>query len=300
MSKKIAVIGSNSFSGAHFIDLLLGSGRYSVIGISRSLEKKSYYLPYKKRKNSGFVFYRADLNKEQSKLRQILKRFKPDYIVNFAGLIEVSSSWKYPEEYFRTNTLAQVSLIKFIADSGFSKKYIHISTPEVYGSCRNATPFHPYNPSTPYAASKAGADMYLSTLIKNTGFNGILTRSTNVYGPGQQLFRIIPKTIISLKLNKTIPLEGGGKAIKSYIHIKDVCEGIILAMEKGQAGGIYHFSPDEGGMKVIDIVKTVCKIMGRDFQKSVKNVPDRIGQDSSYIIDSSKSRKNLHWFPKIG
>ena len=72
-----------------------------------------------------------------------------------------------------------------------------------------------------------------------------------------------------------------------------------MAMEKGQAGGIYHFSPDEGGMKVIDIVKTVCKIMGRDFRKSVRTVPDRIGQDAAYIIDSAKTRHELKWQPKI-
>src|SRR3989344_9024329 len=156
--KKIAVIGSNSFSGAHFIDLLLEKGKYIVIAISRSEEKKSYFLPYKNRKNSEFVFYRADLNREKEKVRQILNRFKPDYIVNFAGLIEVSSSWKFPEQYFQTNTLAQVSFVKFISSSKYLKRYVHISTPEVYGSCLNALENHSYNPSTPYAASKAGAD----------------------------------------------------------------------------------------------------------------------------------------------
>lgn len=296
---KVAVIGSNSFSGAHFIDLLLNSGQNEVIGISRSAEKEPLFLPYKRHKNPSFAFYRADLNRNLRKVSRILEKFKPDYIVNFAGLIEVSSSWQYPEQYFQTNTVAIVALINSLKNAFYLKRYVHISTPEVYGSCRNVLENASYNPSTPYAVSKAATDMYLLALIRQTNFPAILIRSTNVYGPGQQLFRIIPKTIISLKQGSKIPLEGGGKAIKSYLNIKDVCRGIFLAMEKGKNGKIYHFSPEAGGKKVKQIVEVICLLMGYDFRKATRTVKERPGQDKIYVINSNLARKTLNWQPSI-
>lgn len=299
MQIKIAVVGSNSFSGSHFIDLLIEEGKYDIIGLSRSREKTPIFLPYKKHKKPPFKFFRTDLNKDVKETVEILSLFKPDYIVNFAGLIEVASSWKYPQQYIRTNTLAQVSLMTLLSDSVNLKSYIHISTPEVYGSCVNAREDALYNPSSPYAVSKAAADMYLNILENSRKFPARIIRSTNVYGPGQQLFRIIPKTVISLKKGKVIPLDGGGKAVKSYIHIKDVCRGIMAVINKGRDGNIYHFSPDEGGKPVKEIVKIICDLAGGDFKKAVKIAPERLGQDASYIIDSTKARIKLKWKPQI-
>jgi dTDP-glucose 4,6-dehydratase len=153
-------------------------------------------------------------------------------------------------------------------------------------------------PSTPYAASKAAGDLFVFTLVKQYGFPMVMIRSTNVYGKYQQLYRIIPRTAIYLKLGKKVPLQGGGKAIKSYIHIKDVCEGILAALRKGRDGEIYHFSPDDS-ISIHDLVKKVCESMGYDFARSVEPVGERVGQDSRYVIDSSKARKELGWAPKI-
>jgi len=130
--------------------------------------------------------------------------------------------------------------------------------------------------------------------VKNFNFPLIMIRATNVYGAHQQLFKIIPRTIISLKDGKTIPLHGGGVAVKSYIHIRDVSRGELLAMEQGQLGQIYHFSPDQG-ISVRDVVQRLCDALGKDFDESTVSVEERLGQDAVYEIDSTRSRTELGW-----
>ena len=129
MIKKVMVIGSNSFSGSDFIDLLLEKGGYSVIGVSRSPEKSELFLPYKRHKNSGFKFHQVDLNKDMPAIRKITNDFNPDYVVNFASQGEVAPSWKDPAQWFRTNALAITELGNFLKDCRFLKRYVHISSP---------------------------------------------------------------------------------------------------------------------------------------------------------------------------
>ncbi len=289
--KKIVVLGSNSFSGSHFVDLLLNEGDWEVVGVSRSKEKS-------KIKNQNFRFAQIDLNSQRKKLFELFDDFRPEYIINFAGLVEVSSSWNYPEHYFQTNCFAIVSLANFLKEKKYLKRYVHISTPEVYGTTiGRAKEDTKLNPSTPYAASKAAVDLYLMTINKNYNFPVIFIRSTNVYGPGQQAFRIIPKTIISIKKKIKIPLEGGGRAIKSYIHIKDVSHGELIALLKGKDGEIYHISPDRS-ISIRDLVRMICEKMGVSFKNSANIASDRLGQDKAYVLDSSKIR-HLGWMPEI-
>lgn len=296
--KKVLVIGSNSFSGSDFIDLLLEKGEYQVMGTSRSQEKKSLFLPYK-RHNQNFAFHQIDLNHDLEKLAHLIDQFQPAYIVNFAAQSEVGPSWDYPHHWFQTNAVGTTRLANILKDLPYLKSYVHISSPEVYGTCEgNVKEDAPLNPSTPYAASKAAADLSLFTFSKNFPFPLVMIRATNVYGAHQQLFKIIPRTAIYLKLNKTIELHGGGVAVKSYIHIRDVSRGTLLAMEKGRKGEIYHFSPDQG-VAVKDVVETICRKMGVDFAQATKMAPERLGQDKAYTIDSSKARQEFGWMPII-
>jgi len=296
---KVVVIGSNSFSGSDFIDLLLEKGEYKVIGISRSPEKNEIFLPYKRYKNADFKFYQMDLNKDMDNIFDLLNEFKPEYIVNFAAQSEVSPSWEYPEQWFQTNAVAVAKLGSFLRKQKWLKRYVHISSPEVYGTCEGVVKEdYRLNPSTPYAASKAAGDLFLFTLVKNFNFPLVMIRSTNVYGAHQQLHKIIPRSIIYIKLGKTIELHGGGKAIKSYIYIRDVSRGELAAMEKGRIGDIYHFSPDKG-ISIRNLVQIICKKMGVNFEEVTKDVGERLGQDAAYIIDSSKARKEFGWKPEI-
>ncbi len=296
---KIMVIGSNSFSGSDFIDLLLGDKNNKVIGISRSPEKSALFLPYKKYINRNYQFYKIDLNRDYQKLFLILDQFKPAYIVNFAAQSEVAPSWQNPEHWFETNAVAVARLGNYLKDVKYLKRYVHISSPEVYGTCTGTIKENaPLNPSTPYAASKAAGDLFLFTLVKNFSFPLIMIRSTNVYGAHQQLFKIIPRSVISIKLGKKIQLHGGGKAVKSYIHIRDISRGEYLAMLRGRPGEIYHLSPDQG-IAVRDVVKIICNNLTVPFTKATVKAPERLGQDAAYVIDSSKARKELGWKPQV-
>ena len=126
----------------------------------------------------------------------------------------------------------------------------------------------------------------------------VMIRATNVYGARQQLFKIIPRSVIYLRQGKTIELHGGGEAIKSYIHIRDVSRGELAAMENGKDGNIYHLSPDLG-IAVKDMVRAICDSMGKDFDKAVCNVSERLGQDKAYVIDSTRAREELNWAPDV-
>ena len=295
----VLVVGSNSFSGSDFVDLLLEEGKYEVIGVSRSEEKKSLFLPYKAREPKSFQFYRIDLNKDLDQLEKIIDQHQPKYIVNFAAQSEVAPSWKHPHHWFQTNAVSLTQLVNMLKEKGCLKKYVHISSPEVYGTCEGFIDEDtPVNPSTPYAASKAAGDMSLFTFVKNFSFPMVMIRATNVYGPHQQLFKIIPRSIIYMKQKKKIPLHGGGKAVKSYIHIRDVSRGELMAMENGKVGEIYHLSPDQG-VAVKDIVWKLADKLGIRFEEAVDIVEERLGQDKAYTIDSTKARQELGWQPEI-
>ncbi len=305
--RKIVVIGSNSFSGSDLIDLLLDDERNEVIGISRSPEKSALFLPYKRRpfdklrtpQGANFKFYQMDLNKDMPQIIGLLDSFEPGYVVDFAAQSEVAPSWEHPEQWFQTNAVALARLTNALRDRDYLKRYVHISSPEVYGTCEGrVTESAPLNPSTPYAASKAAADLFLFTLVKNFQFPLVMIRSTNVYGAHQQLFKIIPRSVIYLKMGKTIQLHGGGMAVKSYIHIRDVSRGELAAMEKGRPGTIYHLSPDRG-YAVREVVRMICDLMGRDFDTAAIAVGERLGQDAAYVIDSTLAREEFGWYPRV-
>lgn len=296
---KVAVIGSNSFSGSHFINYLLEKTDYEVIGMSRSPEKHPIFLPYKDRGEERFQFFQRNLNHDLEDMIFTFKKENVEYVVNFAAQGMVGQSWDNPIQWFRTNTLGVVDLTNRLRhELPKLKKYVQISTPEVYGSCEKITEDSPYNPSTPYAASKAAGDMFVQTIAKQFNFPGVFTRSTNVYGPAQQLFRIIPRSIVYMKVGKTIELHGGGEAVKSYIHIRDTCDGTLKVMEFGRPGEIYHLSPSSG-YSIKNIVERLCNKLGKDFNKVTKIVGERTGQDSKYVIDSSKARNEFGWSPTI-
>jgi dTDP-glucose 4,6-dehydratase len=297
---KVVVLGANSFSGQDFVDLLLDDPTYTVIGVSRSAERSDMFLKYKTRSDlSRYRYHRLDMNRDAGDLLALLDREQPDAIVNFAAQSEVAPSWEHPEHWFQTNTVALAKLVNHLRKQKYLKRYLHISSPEVYGNCvgrvtENSQP----NPSTPYAASKAAADFLLKTYAKQFGFPLVTVRATNVYGARQQLFKIIPRAAIYLKLGKQIELHGGGRAVKSYIAIRDVSLGEKLALERGRLGHIYHLSPDSG-VEVREAVRLICAHLGYSFEKSTVSVQERPGQDAAYIIDSTKARTELTWQPEI-
>ena len=297
---KILVLGANSFSGQDFVDLLLDDPVHTVIGVSRSPERSALFLKYKLRKDlARYRYVQLDMNREMPALLALLDAEQPEAVVNFAAQSEVAPSWEHPEHWFQTNCVALAELVNHLRRRTYLARYVHISSPEVYGTCtgevREAAPLRP---STPYAASKASADLLLLTYFKQFGFPVVSVRATNVYGARQQLFKIIPRSVVFIRLGKTIELHGGGAAVKSYIHIRDVSRGELAILEKGEPGAIYHLSPSEG-VAVRDVVRKICERMGRRFEDCTVVVGERPGQDAAYVIDSTRARTELGWKPWV-
>jgi dTDP-glucose 4,6-dehydratase len=293
--EKAVVLGSNSFSGSHLVAYLLDQG-LEVLGLSRSPELDRVFLPYLwPEPRTGFRFEQLDLNENGEEVAKCIGDFRPDYVINFAAQGMVAESWLHPEHWYQTNVVANVRLHDSLRHFDFLKKYVHVSTPEVYGSCRgNVTEEAPFNPSTPYAASRAGCELHLRTFIRNYRFPVAFTRSANVFGPGQQLYRIIPRTILYILLGRKLPLHGGGHSVRSFIHIRDVADGTLRVARQGEIGEAYHFSTPRN-ISIRSVVEMICNLMGAKFGDVVEVVDDRPGKDEAYLLDSSKARERLGW-----
>ena len=295
--EKVIVIGSNSFSGSHFVDYTLEQG-LDVIGISRSSEPHSVFVPYKKRKDAPIRFFRCDLNCDLTEIMKIVEDFRPDYVVNFAAQGMVAESWQHPEHWFQTNVV-DVRLHDQLRKCAFLKKYVHISTPEVYGSREGLVRENTnYNPSTPYAVSRAAADMSLMSFYKAYRFPVAFTRAANVYGPGQQLYRIIPRTILFFLIGRKLQLHGGGHSVRSFIHIRDVADGTLRVARESLPGEIYHFSTGHN-ISIRSLVEMIARQLNVSFEEHVEVVGERLGKDAAYLLDSAKAREKLGWRDQI-
>jgi len=296
---KLLILGSNSFAGASFCNSALNNN-YQVLGINRSPETSSIFLPVLENKNNkNYEFIQADINKDIDLILKKIGEYEPNFIVDFAGQGMVAESWDNPDQWYQTNIVAKSKLHKYLIGKTYLKRYVRISTPEVYGSNENLIDetFN-MNPSTPYAISHMATDLSILALHKNFNFPAVIGRFANFYGPHQQLYRIIPKTIISILTSKVLSLHGGGKSVRAFIHAEDVSNAIFKMMYIGDEGEVYHFSPKEF-YSIKDIVMTICDDLGADFDTSISNTPDRAGKDFAYLMDSSKSLNKLQWSPKI-
>jgi len=296
--EKVLVIGSNSFSGASFVEFALRQGA-KVIGTSRSLEPIDALLPYKWRNHRNFEFHQLDLNKDLARIDDLIQTERPAHIVNFAAQSMVGESWKTPEDWFMTNVVSTVKLHDVLRQCDFLKRYVHVSTPEVYGSCSGfVKEDFPFNPSTPYAVSRAAADMSLRTFHSAYNFPVVTTRAANVYGPGQQLYRIISRTILFVLLGKRLQLHGGGVSTRSFIHMADVSDATWRIMLNGSNGDTYHISTSEV-VSIRELVERICNKLQVSFEDHVEMVGERIGKDSAYHLDSSKIRTELGWTDSV-
>jgi dTDP-glucose 4,6-dehydratase len=242
-----------------------------------------------------FTFVRADLNHELDPLLSALDAFQPSAVVNFAAQGMVAQSWQWPGHWYQTNVVANVLFHDQLRQRSWLRHYVHVGTPEVYGNTSGViTEDAPFNPSTPYAASRAACDLHLRTFRQQYAFPVSWTRSANVYGPGQQLYRIIPRTILSIKLGQKLQLHGGGHSIRSFIHIDDVAAATFALATSAPAGKTYHLSTTRF-ISIRDLVAMICDQLGARFADVVNITDDRPGKDAAYTLDSSRARTDLAW-----
>lgn len=296
---KFLVLGSNSFSGATFVSYLAENG-YDVLATSRSDEPHAAFLPYRWREHPGSVrFERIDINQDLDRLDSVLRRERPTHVVNFAAQSMVGESWANPDHWMMTNVVSTVRLHERLRRYDGLERYVHVTTPEVYGSTEGwVSEDQPFNPSTPYAVSRAAGDMSLRTYRQTYDFPVVFTRAANVYGPGQQLFRIIPRTIIAAIGGQKLRLDGGGVSVRVFIHMRDVSDATLRIALNGHLGECYHIS----GYELVSIrllVETILRRLGRRFEDCVEIGPERPGKDTSYTLDSVKLRRELGWRDRI-
>jgi dTDP-glucose 4,6-dehydratase len=297
--QKALVIGSNSFSGSSFCSYLLDQG-IDVFGVSRSQSPQDAMLPYKWGNKKGkFVFTQIDLNQDLNDLESLMRQHQFSTVYNFAAQSMVGESWDKPDDWMQTNVVSMARLAQRLRHMDFIDKYVHVTTPEVYGSTdgwiKEDTPF---NPSTPYAVSRAAGDMLLKIYQESFDIPVVSTRAANVYGPGQQLYRIIPRTIYFLLTGKKLQLHGGGVSTRSFIHMDDVSSATLEIAQSGNVGQTYHISTDRI-ISIRELVEMICSMLGQTFADHVDIAQERLGKDSAYWLDSSKLKSQLSWADTI-
>jgi len=300
--KRFLIIGSNSFSGSYLVKETLRKGFFTH-GVSRSNQPEKVFLPYlwdnKKNELDNFKFSKIDLNLDLDKLIKIIEEDEITHIINFAAQGMVAESWINPGDWYKTNVISQVEFHNKLRLNKNIKKYIHVTTPEVYGDTKGWIKENiNFKPSTPYAVSRAACDMHLMSFFKAYDFPVVFTRAANVYGPGQQLYRIIPRTFLSAITGKKMDLHGGGTSIRSFIHINDVADATLKLALNAKPGSTWHLSTKES-ISIIELVKKIFKLVGSDFNHIVKIGKERLGKDQSYLLDSQSIRDEFEWEDKI-
>ena len=235
-------------------------------------------------------------------IKNILKKYNPSLIFNLAAETHVDRSIDGPKKFIESNILGVFNLLESIRHYKKKIKLIHISTDEVYGDIKNnhkSKEEDPYNPSSPYSASKASSDLLIKSYIRTYKIPAIITNCCNNFGPNQYPEKLIPTIIYNILNEKPIPIYGRGKNVREWIYVKDHCDAIIKIAKKGVIGQNYNI----GSGIVLNNIEIAKKIIS-SFKKINNNinikskihlVKDRPGHDLRYCLDSSKLRNNLKW-----
>jgi len=300
--KKIIVTGGLGFIGSNLIDLLISKNFY-VINVDKVTYSSNYYNTREYKNSKKYKFIKCNI--KDKKFKKILFKYKPTGIFNLAAETHVDRSIDSPKSFIESNIVGVFNLLECFKD--YSKKHnsklIHISTDEVYGDIlkgRSSEKF-PYQPSSPYAASKAASDHLVSSYVRTYKIPAMITNCSNNYGPKQHPEKLIPKLIYNIISNKELPIYGKGTNSREWIYVKDHCEALIKVFEKGKIGNFYNIGSNKNFInlqickKLIQIAKAKINL-GKKVK--VKFVKDRPGHDVRYALNSNKIMKELKWYPK--
>ncbi len=301
--KKIIVTGGLGFIGSNLIDLLLKK-KFFVINIDKATYSSNYYNVKEFKRSKKYKFIKLDI--KNRKFENILFKYKPSGVFNLAAETHVDRSIDNPDSFIQSNIVGVYNLLESFKN--FSKKnkskLIHISTDEVYGDILSgrSDEKYPYQPSSPYAASKAASDHLVSSYVRTYNLPAIVTNCSNNYGPKQHPEKLIPKLIYNIFNNKPLPIYGKGTNSREWIYVKDHCEALIKVFLRGKIGEFYNIGSNKN-LNNLEVTKELLK----NSRKSIKLgnkvkinfVKDRPGHDIRYALNSNKIKKKLGWQPKI-
>ncbi|ADO77561.1 dTDP-glucose 4,6-dehydratase [Halanaerobium praevalens] len=290
---KILIAGGAGFIGSNFIHYQLKHYADQIINI----DKLTYAGNLENLKDvshkSNYQFYKIDICNKNA-IRKIMDS-KIDLVVNFAAESHVDRSIADPAVFIQNNVLGTQNLLDLALEFEV-KKFIQISTDEVYGSLKSQNKFtelSPLNPSNPYAASKAAADLLVKSYFKTYKLPINITRCSNNFGPYQYPEKLIPLFIIKALKKEQLPLYGDGTNIRDWIFVRDHCRAIDLVMRKGKTGEIYNIGANNEKSN-LEITKKILSLLSKS-ENLIKYVKDRQGHDYRYAIDSTKIKKELDW-----
>ena len=288
----VLVIGCNSFSGSVFARFLK-SNHVNTFGITRDRHYQSAYRPFSEVDESKILYV-----KDVSCTNEILEFSRKNeitHVVNFAAQSMVDQSWTKSDLWYETNVAALSRLSESLITLDTLVKFIQFSTPEVYGDMETWQKENwNFNPSTPYAISRAAGDFHLRVLGQQKGFPVVFTRASNVFGPYQPFYRLVPKALISAATKEQFSIEGNGNSIRSFILMEDVARALFLILNHGNVQETYHISTTTA-VTTIDIVNLCYGAFGLEGKQWIRFSPERIGKDFRYLLDSSKVRLELGW-----
>jgi len=292
---KILVCGGAGFIGSEFIRNYLKNNNTSKLTNLDSLTIGSNLENLTLTKdNPNYTFIKDDIRNE-SVIDELVK--DSDVVVNFAAQSHVDRSIANPKPFIETNILGTYSILEAIRK--YDKKFVHVSTDEVYGDAHGEETFtenSQINPSNPYAATKASADVLVASYHKTYGIHCITTRCSNNFGPCQFPEKLIPKTIIRAIKDLQIPLYGDGMQIRSWIYVNDHVNAIESLISKGKPGQVYNITAYEEVTNKI-IVKKILDILNKSYDM-IEYVDDRPGHDKRYSIDCTKIKNEIGWTAK--
>ena len=300
--KKIVVTGGLGFIGSNLIDLLIKKN-FFVINVDKITYSSNFYNTKDFKFLKKYKFIKCDI--KDKKFKNILYKYKPVGIFNLAAETHVDRSIDNPENFIQSNIVGVYNLLEYFKE--FSKKFktklIHISTDEVYGDILKGrtSEKYPYQPSSPYAASKAASDHLVSSYVRTYNIPAIITNCSNNYGPKQHPEKLIPKLVYNILNNKTLPIYGKGTNSREWIYVKDHCEALLKIFLSGKNGNFYNIGSNKN-LTNIEICKNLLKhsrqIINIGNKVKIKFVKDRPGHDFRYALNSNKLRKKLKWKPR--
>ncbi|HNS31803.1 MAG TPA: dTDP-glucose 4,6-dehydratase [bacterium] len=291
----IVVTGGAGFIGSHFIRLLVKKyPGYRILNIDKLTYAGNLANLEEIDKHPCYTFMKEDICNKRT-MEKVVRGY--DAVINFAAESHVDRSIRKPEKFLKTDIMGTFSLLEACRKAGI-KKYIQISTDEVYGSIEKGsfTEESPLNPSNPYSASKASADMLTISFGKTYNLPVYIVRSTNNYGPNQHPEKAIPLFITNAFENLLLPIYGNGRQKRDWLYVTDNCRAIDTVLHKGSDGEIYNVSAGSEKENII-LAGMILRLTGKP-ESLIKKVEDRPGHDKRYSISSEKIRK-LGWKPEI-
>lgn len=295
---RILVTGGAGFIGSCFVRLVIRERGDEVLNLDKLTYAGNLENLIEVKGSERYRFEHGDIC-DRRLLDRLYAEYRPDVIVHFAAESHVDRSIFSPDPVFEANLRGTFILLECARAHGI-KRFVHVSTDEVYGSLRSpleATEEFPLVPSSPYSAAKAGSDLLVKSYVTTYGLPAVITRASNNYGPYQFPEKLIPLMISNALEGKTLPVYGDGQQIRDWLYVEDHCRGILAVMEKGRDGEIYNIGGNRS-LPNLDVVRAIISATGVGEER-IRYVTDRPGHDRRYALSSEKLMRETGWRPTM-